>query len=109
MARAREARVQGNWGAAYKDFAQALQGAPQDIELLNELEEVRQQMRPQMASRGFPGSRGERRPEEAQRPLAILPLWPGAPGAGPQQLSPRLYLRCPAHRPTRIPLSYRQQ
>ena len=25
-------------------------------------------MRPQMASRGFPGSRGERRPEEAQRP-----------------------------------------
>ncbi len=68
VARAREARTQGNWGAAYKDFAQALEGAPQDIELLNELEEVRQQLRPQMASRGFPGSQGERHPEEAQRP-----------------------------------------
>ena len=68
VARAREARAQGNWGAAYRDFAQALQDAPQDIELLNELEDVRQQMRPQMASRGFPDSRGQRRPEEAQRP-----------------------------------------
>jgi tetratricopeptide (TPR) repeat protein len=68
VARAREARIQGNWGAAYKDFAQALQDAPQDIELLNELEDVRQQLRPQLASRGFPGSRGERHPEEAQRP-----------------------------------------
>ncbi|MFZ5449513.1 MAG: tetratricopeptide repeat protein [Thermodesulfobacteriota bacterium] len=68
VARAREARAQGNWGTAYKEFAQALQEAPQDIELLNELEDVRQQLRPQMASRGFPGSRGERHPEEAQRP-----------------------------------------
>ncbi len=68
VARARQTRSQGNWGAAYKEFAQALQGAPQDLELLNELEDVRQQMRPQIASRGFPGSRGERRPEEAQRP-----------------------------------------
>jgi tetratricopeptide (TPR) repeat protein len=68
VARARQARSRGNWGAASKEFAQALQEAPQDLELLNELEEVRQQMRPQMASRGFPGSRGERRPEEAQRP-----------------------------------------
>ena len=68
MARARQARSRGNWGAAYKEFAQALKEAPQDLELLNELEDVRQQMRPQMASRGFPGSRGERRPEEAQRP-----------------------------------------
>ena len=68
MARARQARSRGNWGAAYKEFAQALKEAPQDLELLNELEDVRQQMRPQVASRGFPGSRGERRPEEAQRP-----------------------------------------
>ncbi|MFA5109826.1 MAG: tetratricopeptide repeat protein [Desulfobaccales bacterium] len=68
VAKAREARSQGNWGSAYKDYAQALKDAPQDIELLNELEDVRLQMRPQMASRGFPGSRGERRPEEAQRP-----------------------------------------
>ena len=68
VARARQARSRGNWGAAYKEFAQALQAAPQDIELLNELEDVRQQMRPQVASRGFPSSRGERRPEEAQRP-----------------------------------------
>jgi tetratricopeptide (TPR) repeat protein len=68
VARARQARCRGNWGAAYKEFAQALKEAPQDLELLNELEDVRQQMRPQMASRGFPGPRGERRPEEAQRP-----------------------------------------
>jgi tetratricopeptide (TPR) repeat protein len=68
VARARQTRSQGNWGAAYKEFAQALKEAPQDLELLNELEDVRQQMRPQIASRGFPGSRGERRPEEAQRP-----------------------------------------
>jgi tetratricopeptide (TPR) repeat protein len=68
VARARAARSQGNFGAAYKNFALALQDAPQDIELLNELEDVRQQMRPQLASRGFPGSAGERRPEEASRP-----------------------------------------
>jgi tetratricopeptide (TPR) repeat protein len=68
VARARQARSRGNWGAAYKEFAQALKESPQDLELLNELEDVRQQMRPQVASRGFPGSRGERRPEEAQRP-----------------------------------------
>ena len=68
VARARQARSRGNPGAAYKEFAQALKESPQDLELLNELEDVRQQMRPQLASRGFPGSRGERRPEEAQRP-----------------------------------------
>ncbi|MBM4300627.1 MAG: tetratricopeptide repeat protein [Deltaproteobacteria bacterium] len=74
VARARQARSRGNWGAAYKEFAQALKEAPQDLELLNELEDVRQQMRPEMASRGFPGSRGERRPEEAQRPLQFSRL-----------------------------------
>jgi len=68
VARARQARTRGNFGAAYQDFAQALKDAPQDVQLLNELEDVRLQMRPQLASRGFPGSRGERRPEEAQRP-----------------------------------------
>ena len=109
VARAREARSRGNWGAAYKEFAQALKEAPQDLELLNELEDVRAQMRPQVASRGFPGSRGERRPEEASASLAILPLWPGTPGVGPEQLSARLSLRCAAHHPTRVPLSHRQQ
>ena len=68
VARARRAKAGENWAAAYKDYAEALKHAPQDIELLNELEFVRQQMRPQMASRGFPYARGERRPEEAQRP-----------------------------------------
>ena len=72
VARARQARAQGNWGAAYKDFAQALKDAPQDMELLNELEDVRQQMRPQMASRGFPGSRGN-----------VAPKRPYAPGNSP--------------------------
>ncbi|HZE21337.1 MAG TPA: tetratricopeptide repeat protein, partial [Desulfobaccales bacterium] len=74
VARARQARSRGNLGAAYQDFALALKTAPQDIELLNELEDVRQQMRPQMASRGFPHSRGERRPEEAQRPYQFSRL-----------------------------------
>ena len=109
VARARQARSRGNWGAAYKEFAQALQEAPQDVELLNELEDVRQQMRPQMASRGFPGSRGERRPEEAQRPLQFSRFGREPRGAGPQQLSARLSLRGAAHRPTRVPLSHRQQ
>lgn len=68
VARARRAKARENWAAAYQLYAEALKDAPQDIELLNELEYVRQQMRPQMASRGFPYSRGERRPEEAQRP-----------------------------------------
>jgi tetratricopeptide (TPR) repeat protein len=68
VARARAAKARGAWGAAYKDYAEALKYAPQDIELLNELEYVRQQLRPQVASRGFPYSRGERRPEEVQRP-----------------------------------------
>ncbi len=68
VAKARQARARGNWAAAYKVFAAALKEAPQDIELLNELEYVRQQMRPQVASRGFPWSRGPRRPEEALRP-----------------------------------------
>ncbi|MDP3183481.1 MAG: tetratricopeptide repeat protein [Desulfobaccales bacterium] len=68
VARARQDRARGNWAAAYKAFAAALREAPQDIELLNELENIRQQMRPQVASRGFPWSRGPRRPEEALRP-----------------------------------------
>jgi predicted Zn-dependent protease len=68
VATARRAKARENWAAAYKDYAEALKQAPADIELLNELEYVRQQMRPQMASRGFPYSRGEHRPEEAQRP-----------------------------------------
>ncbi len=68
VAKARGAKARGNWAAAYRDYAEALRQAPQDVELLNELEYVRQEMRPQMASRGFPYSRGERRPEEAQRP-----------------------------------------
>ena len=68
VARARRDRAGKNWGAAYRAYEVALKEAPQDIELLNELEFVRQQMRPEMASRGFPYSRGERRPEEASRP-----------------------------------------
>jgi len=68
VAKARQARAQGNWAAAYKAMAQALKEAPQDIELLNELEYIRQQMRPQVASRSFPWYRGLRRPEEAVRP-----------------------------------------
>ena len=68
VARARKARSRGDWAGAYQAYAQALQQAPQDIELLNELEQIRQQLRPQVASRGFPYAQGERRPEERARP-----------------------------------------
>ena len=68
VAAARRSRAAGNWAGAYKAYAQALEQAPQDIELLNELEFIRQQMRPQAASRGFPQARGESRPEELVRP-----------------------------------------
>jgi len=68
VAEARRARASGNPAGARKAFALALQEAPQDVELLNELEEVRQRMRPQLASRAFPHPQGERRPEESMRP-----------------------------------------
>ncbi len=68
VAAARRARSRGNWSGAYEAYAQALKQAPQDVELLNELEFVKQQMRPELASRGFPYHRGERRPEETLRP-----------------------------------------
>ncbi|MEW6388069.1 MAG: tetratricopeptide repeat protein [Thermodesulfobacteriota bacterium] len=68
VAEARRARAAGNWAGAYKAYARALEETPQDIELLNELEFIRQQMRPQAASRGFAQARGESRPEELVRP-----------------------------------------
>ncbi len=68
-ARARLARFRGDWAGAYRYFAAALEQSPQDIEMLNELEQVRAQMRPTLAARNLPASwRGERRPEEARRP-----------------------------------------
>ncbi|MBM4293612.1 MAG: tetratricopeptide repeat protein [Deltaproteobacteria bacterium] len=82
VAQARQARAQGNWAEAHRAFAAALKEAPQDVELLNELEEVRQQMRPQVASRGFPQTRGLRSPEEGARPWQFSRFdresgWPG--------------------------------
>ena len=68
-ARARLARSRGDWAGAYRHFAAALRDNPQDLELLNELEQVREQMRPTLAGRNLPESwRGQRRPEEAMRP-----------------------------------------
>ncbi|WP_449245501.1 tetratricopeptide repeat protein [Desulfobacca acetoxidans] len=68
-AQARLARFRGDWAGAYRHFAAALQEHPQDIELLNELEQVRAQMRPTLGSRHLPVAwRGLRRPEEANRP-----------------------------------------
>ncbi len=104
-ASARKARALKNWPAAYKAYAEALKQAPQDVELLNELEYARQQMRPQMASRGFPFYRGERRPEEEYRPwqfsrpdrefLGVLPKPQRIPVMQPETLwvqdSNRLY------------------
>jgi tetratricopeptide (TPR) repeat protein len=69
VAQARRDRARGDWSKAYQHFAQALKQAPQDVELFNELEGIRQEMRPQVAARGgFPTTPGARRPEEAQRP-----------------------------------------
>ena len=68
VAEARRARATGNPTGARRAFARALQEAPQDVELLNELEDVRQRLRPQLASRAFLYSQGERRPEETIRP-----------------------------------------
>ena len=68
VAQARLARVNGNWSRAYEQLAAALQQAPQDRQLLNELEDIRQRMRPQVGARNFPYGRGERRPEELLRP-----------------------------------------
>jgi tetratricopeptide (TPR) repeat protein len=82
VALAREARARGNWSEAYRHFAAALKESPQDAELLNELEQVRQQMRPQVASRGFSQPRGMRNPEEGARPYQFSRFdresgWPG--------------------------------
>lgn len=68
VAAARRARALGNPAGAARAFALALKEAPQDVELLNELEAVRQSLRPTLASRAFPYPHGERRPEETMRP-----------------------------------------
>ncbi len=68
-AQARLARFRGDWAGAYRHLKAALQENPQDIELLNELEQIREQMRPTLGARNLPATwRGERRPEEARRP-----------------------------------------
>lgn len=96
VAAARRARASGNLSGAAKAFALALKDAPQDVELLNELEDVRQRMRPQLASRAFPYPQGERRPEETLRPWQFsrpdrevfggLPKPRGIPVAQPETL-----------------------
>jgi|GEM_PF-975917 len=68
VAKARLARSRGQWSRAQRLFTAALQQAPQDIELLNELEQVRAQLRPRLAARSLPGRRGERNPDEVHRP-----------------------------------------
>ncbi len=69
VARARLARLRGDWAGAWRHFAVALQERPQEITILNELEQVREQLRPTLASRNLPEFwRGERRPEEGWRP-----------------------------------------
>jgi len=112
VAQARQARALGNWAEAHRLFAAALKQAPQDIELLNELEHVRQQMRPQVASRGFPQPRGLRSPEEGARPwqFSRFDREPGWPARG---LGLSNYLGFPvagaARDPARVPPFSRQQ
>jgi predicted Zn-dependent protease len=68
VAEARRARAAGNLGGAYQAFVAALQNAPQDVELLNEMEDVRQRQRPELTSRAFAYSRGESQADENMRP-----------------------------------------
>ena len=69
VAQARLARCRRDWAGAWRHFTAALRERPQDIAILNELEQVREEMRPTLAARNLPSSwRGERRPEEALRP-----------------------------------------
>jgi tetratricopeptide (TPR) repeat protein len=68
VAEARRARASGNLAGASKAFILALKSAPQDVELLNELADVRQRQRPELASRAFAYSRGEDQAEENMRP-----------------------------------------
>jgi tetratricopeptide (TPR) repeat protein len=68
VAEARRARTSGNLGGASKAFVLALKSAPQDVELLNELAEVHQRQRPELASRAFAYARGEDQAEENMRP-----------------------------------------
>ena len=68
VAEARRARATGNLGGATLAFAEALQNDPQNVELLNELEDVRQRQRPELASRAFAYAHGESHAEESMRP-----------------------------------------
>lgn len=67
VARARRARAAGNLGGATQAFALALKNDPQNVELLNELEDVRQRQRPELTSRALAYSRGSQA-EETMRP-----------------------------------------
>ena len=68
VAEARRARAAGNLAGAYKGFVLALASAPQDVELINEMEDVRQRQRPELTSRAFAYSRGESQADETMRP-----------------------------------------
>jgi len=68
VAEARRARAAGNLGGAYKAFVVALQSAPQDVELINEMEDIRQRERPELTSRAFAYARGESQADESMRP-----------------------------------------
>lgn len=67
VAEARKARAAGNLGGAVQAFAQALKNDPQNVELLNELEDVRQRQRPELTSRSLAYSRSTQA-EENMRP-----------------------------------------
>ena len=91
VAEARRARAAGNLAGAYKAFVLALASAPQDVELINEMEDVRQRQRPELTSRAFAYSRGESQADESHAALAVLPARPGS-----------LWRACPPRRPSRL-------
>ena len=73
-ARARLARFRGDWAGAYRHFAAALRESPQDLELLNELEQVREQMRPASPPEPAGFLAGGAAAGRDQAPLAVRPL-----------------------------------
>ena len=84
-AQARRALFRGDWAGAYRHFAAALKESPQDIELLDELEQVRSQMRPSLgAPQPAVGLAGGTAAGRDYASLAVRPLRPGTRSLGGQ-------------------------
>jgi tetratricopeptide (TPR) repeat protein len=102
VAEARRARAAGNLGGASVAFAQALKHDPQNVELLNELEDVRQRQRPELTSRALAYTRGTQaeenlRPWQFSRPDREVYGGLPSPGAIPVLQPETLWFRDSNH------------